>query len=173
MLSIHLSPPPSYLPHLLCVALMPGVPIAADAQEDARTRLLQATSIRCQLNIGSTATWKAGSPSIERSESGEGEVTFDAIEPEESTARAIGNVGAEDVLVLSTQIGFTFVEVTDAGNLVVTTVFASTAPERPNHFIAVESRHVGWPASWPEGPKTESAPGPFPAQYHGTCTILK
>lgn len=170
MLLTHL---PLYPPHLLAVAIIAGIPIAGYAQEDARTRLLQATSIRCQFSKGATVTWDAGSPSIERSDFGEGEVTFDSIDPEESTARAIGKVGTEDVMVLTTQVGFTFLEVTGTGNVVATTVFASTAAERPNHFTAVESRHIGWPASWPEASESKNSTGPFPSQYHGTCTILE
>jgi hypothetical protein len=76
------------------------------------------------------------------------------------TARIIGNIGAGDILVKMTPAGITFIEETLFGNLNITTVFANYDSSASQRFVAVASRH-------------QNINGPFPSQYHGTCTILE
>lgn len=162
------------LRYLLFAVVLVGVPIAGNAQErdDARTQLLRASSIRCQFQEGTKAAWEGGSLNIETAEEKE-EVTFDSIDPESGTARLIAERGAADVRVMRTKVGFTFLDVTDAGNPVITTVFAFVVPGRQSRYIAVDSHHMGWPASFP-WPESESDTAPvFALQYHGTCEILQ
>lgn len=171
--------PPTYLPSaafplrrlLLAIALV-GVPVAGSAQEqgDARTQLFQATSIRCQFEEGTKATYDDGRVNIETAEEEE-EVTFDSIDPESGTARLIADMGATDVRVMRTEVGLTFLDVTDAGNPVTTTVFAFVVPGDRSRYIAVDSHHMGWPATW-SWPEPDTAPV-FALQYHGTCEILE
>lgn len=155
---------------LFAVALV-GVPVPGNAQEqgDSRNRLFQASTIRCHFQKGTEATWEEGRLSIETSEDGE-EVTFDSIDPEAGTARLIAEAGPADVRVMSTEVGLTFHDVTEAGNPVLTTVFAFVVPGHRTRYIAVDSHHMGWPASWP-WPEPDTAPV-FALQYHGTCEIL-
>ena len=58
-----------------------------------------------------------------------------------------------------TAAGITFAEQTEVGNINITTVFSDYVGTASRRFIAVQSRHI-------------SALGPFPSQYHGTCSIL-
>lgn len=160
------------LRYVLLTVVLVGVPIAGNAQErdDARTRLLRASSIRCQFQEGTKAAWEGGSLNIETAEEKE-EVTFDSIDPESGTARLIAEMGAADVRVMRTEVGFTFLDVTDAGNPVITTVFAFEVPGRQSRYIAVDSHHMGWPVSFP-WPESDTAPV-FALQYHGTCEMLE
>jgi len=97
---------------------------------------------------------------LESSDFGQGgQVTFDSIDAKAGKARIVGNVGAGDVLVLVTIAGLTFVEQTAFGNVNLTTVFAAYDSPSSRRFVAVSSRH-------------QNLNGPFPSQYHGTCSVL-
>lgn len=121
--------------------------------------LLGAQSLRCSINQGTQASWDTGELSLKSARFAEdAEVVFDAINTETGKARIIGNAGAGDLLVTVVGSGIMFVEFTPVGNVNITTVFASY--DSAQHFIAVESRH-------------QYIAGPFPSQYHGTCTILE
>ena len=124
-------------------------------------RLLNAQSIGCELKIGTQAFWDGGKLKLKESNFGEGgKVTFDSIDTRKGKARIIGTAGAGDVVVFITPSGLTFVEQTAFGNLNFTTVFAAYDSSSLRRFIAVSSRHMNFN-------------GPFPSQYHGTCSILE
>jgi hypothetical protein len=124
-------------------------------------RLINAESIGCELDKGTQASWDSGKLKLIRSNFGkDGKVIFYSIDTKKGKARIIGNVGAEDVAVLITPSGLTFVEQTGFGNLNFTTIFAAYDSSSFHRFIAVSSRHMNFN-------------GPFPSQYHGTCAILE
>ena len=120
-----------------------------------------AHSIRCDLGQGTQASWDGGKLKLESANFGKGgQVTFDSIDANSGKARIIANAGAGDVFVLVTAIGLTFIEQTAMGNINFTTVFATYDSATSHRFIAVSSRH-------------QDLNGPFPSQYHGTCSILE
>ena len=83
--------------------------------------------------------------------------TLASIDTKTKTAQLIGNIGANKVRVIPGDGGLHFLNLTGSGNLVVTTVFASTDAE--GKFHAVHSRHV-------------SIDGPIVSQYYGSCEGL-
>lgn len=133
----------------------------AEQVDEAFGRLLRARSLRCDLQTGTQASWDGGTLKLQPASFGEGgRVTFDSIDTKSGKARLIGNAGASDIQVVPTAIGLTFVEQTAFGNLNFTTVFASYDSLSSRRFVAVASRH-------------QDLNGPFPSQYHGTCSILE
>ena len=149
---------------LLAIALVLLIPAAtahAQQADEPFARLLGARSIRCELGKGTQASWDGGKLKLESSNFGKGgQVTFDSIDAKAGKARIVANVGAGDVLVLVTIAGLTFVEQTALGNVNFTTVFASYDSPSSRRFVAVSSRH-------------QNLNGPFPSQYHGTCSVLE
>jgi hypothetical protein len=122
---------------------------------------VSAHSIRCQLGRGTQASWDGGKLELENANMGEsGQATFDSIDPKAGKARLIGNAGAGDVLIIATSAGLTFIEQTAFGNVNFTTVFAAYDSAASRRFVAVSSRH-------------QNINGPFPSQYHGTCSVLE
>lgn len=82
--------------------------------------------------------------------------TFAALDALKSSAQIIGNAGAAQVIYLDRFPRIQFIEITDAGNIAVTSVFAfSTDQPLP----AVHSRHMSF------GGKSAVV-----SQYVGTCT---
>ena len=134
-----------------------------DAQQvdEPFKRLVNARSLRCELTRGVQASWDSGQLKLEPSAmSDAGKMTFDSISPKDGTARIIGNAGVGDVIVNVSIAGITFLEETKSGNLNITTIFASYESPGSRRFVAVQSRH-------------QTLNGPFPSQYHGTCTVLE
>ena len=87
-------------------------------------------------------------------------MTFDSIDAKGGKARIIGNEGASNARVLLTATGLTFVEETAFGNVNFTTVFGRYDSATSRRFVAISSRH-------------QDINGPFPSQYHGTCSVLE
>ena len=83
--------------------------------------------------------------------------TLASIDIEAKTAQLVGNIGADKVKVIIGDHGLHFMNLTGTGNLIVTTVFAST--DASGKFHAVHSRHV-------------SIDGPIVSQYYGSCEGL-
>lgn len=132
----------------------------AQSADDAFGRLLKARSLRCDIQRGTQASWDGGNLKLEPATYGEGgRVTFDSIDIRSGKARLIGNAGAGDIQVVPTAVGLTFVEQTAFGNLNFTTVFGTYDSPSSRRLITVTSRH-------------QDLHGPFPSQYHGTCSIL-
>jgi hypothetical protein len=87
------------------------------------------------------ANWGGAEPQVERYENGFGsEFLFDSIG--EKGARFIGNAGSEDVHVIRTEMGPTFIEKTSAGSWNTTTVSGFRDKKSPNRFAAVTSRNI-------------------------------
>jgi len=146
---------------LMLMAFALGHSASADEIEEVPSVVFRAFSIRCEFDRGTQASWDGGTLKLESARAGSGgAVTFDSIDTKEGKARIVGNVGAGDVMLLVTQAGITFVEITLLGNVNVTTVFAAPYSSDRRRFAAVQSRHA-------------EINGPFPAQYHGVCRVLE
>ena len=125
--------------------------------DDAFERLMSAKSLKCEFGSGSYADWK-GSKAKVKKDNFDATIIYDSIDLKTSKARMIGNAGSIDVVVLATGTGLTFIEETGAGNIHITTVFASYA-KGTKDFIVVTSRHLMFISK------------PLPSQYHGTCKV--
>ena len=133
----------------------------AQQADDPLVSLLNAQSIECNFGKGTEALWDKGKLKLVASDFGVGvKVAFESIDAKGGKARLNGNLGGRDVLVFFTGSGITFLEQTGMGNINITTVFFHYKFPTARHFIAVTSRH-------------QIFNGPFPSQYHGTCSILK
>ncbi len=117
-------------------------------------RLSNTRSLKCTFSTVIQASWKSGELST-KTESESWDVNLDNIDLKSGHARAIGNQGAVDVVVLITLESLSFLEVTQSGNPHLTTVFPNYKTGTDD-FIAVTSRHI-------------SFLHPFPSQHHGTC----
>ena len=84
------------------------------------------------------------------------DLTFASLNSQQGKAQLIGNARASDVQFWKGAWTWNFVEVTDTGNVMTTTVF-----DRSNgkDFPAVHSRH------------TSVAGEPLPSQYRGDCSV--
>jgi hypothetical protein len=128
--------------------------VSVFAGESVFGRLANMKSLRCTFGPGTYGDWKGGNLKIGKNSLGT--LQFDSIDVKTNTARMIGNVAAGNVTVFLTPAGLTFVEQTDSGNMIFSTVFASYK-KNTTDFIAVTSRHI------------DMLDGPLPSQYHGSC----
>ena len=120
----------------------------------------EAQTIRCDFTRGVSANWDGAEPKLELQRDGFGsEFLFDSIG--EKRARFIGNAGSEDVQVIRTEMGLTFIEKTSAGSWNTTTVFRFLDKKYPNRFAAVTSRHIN------------SFAHLTTSQYYGLCKVLE
>ena len=123
-------------------------------------QIFEAQTIRCDFTTGVSANWDGAEPKLELLRDGLGsEFLFDSIG--DKGARFIGNAGSEDVHVIRTEMGLTFIEKTSAGSWNTTTVFGFRDKKCPNKFAAVTSRHIN------------SFTHPTTSQYYGLCKVLE
>ena len=139
------------------IALLP----VANAQDDNEMlRLFKAESITCNFDKGAVAEWEEGDVKVSAANFGKGGVVvYTSIDIDERGAVMTGVQGKNPVVVLLTAVGLTFVENTDVGNLIFTTIF--NPPQVGGSYQAVTSRHVF------------SFVKPLPSQYHGICIIAE
>ena len=137
--------------------------------------LISAKSIECYFPKGSFANWRGQSMKLEEDRMSDA-IHFDNIDiTDKNQARMIANVGATDVRVFMSPTGITFIENTNIGNFMYTTVFPSylgnkkinSEPQKDTFlfqkaYIAVTSRHSYAPII-----------GAMPSQFHGYCRILE
>ena len=125
--------------------------------EDPWKALAKARSLKCSFETVMQADWKNGRLSTTKyTESLV--LHFDSIDHDTNHARLIGNQTAADVFATLSGVGITFIEVTGAGNHMVTTIFP-TYKQGSQEFVAVSSRHfMGFDY-------------PYPSQRHGTCLV--
>jgi hypothetical protein len=107
----------------------------------------------CVFSLGVTSTYSQGWKS-ERNKD-RLEFTFAALDEGKGTAQFIGNAGASTVHFVKGRFTWNFVEVTPAGNITSTTVFAADEGNLP----AVHSRHPALAKG-----------NPVVSQYLGTCS---
>ena len=141
----------------LLALLIAITPLVTNAQGDAVEKLFKTKSLKCTFEMGTSGDWEKGELNIEKSRYG-GSLHFDSIDLKEGEARLIGKQDATDVMVIVTPGGITFMELTDTGNVIFTTVFPEYK-KGTRDFIAVSSRHMNLPG------------GPLTAQYYGTCKV--
>ena len=123
-------------------------------------QIFEAQTIRCDFTRGVSANWDGAEPKLELQKDGFGsEFLFDSIG--EKRARFIGNAGSEDVQVIRTEMGLTFIKKTSAGSWNTTTVFGFRDKKYPNRFAAVTSRHIN------------SFTHLITSQYYGLCKVLE
>lgn len=137
--------------------------------------LISAKSIECHFPQGSFANWQGKSMKLEEDHMSNA-IHFDNIDTSnKKQARMIANGGATDVRAFMSPTGITFIENTDIGNFIYTTVFPSylgnkkinSEPQKDTFlfqkaYIAVTSRHSYAPII-----------GAMPSQFHGYCRILE
>lgn len=138
-------------------------------------KLISAKSIECYFPQGVRANWQGGAMKLEEDHFSDA-THFDNIDLSgKGRARVIGNRGTTDIMAFASPTGITFIEKTDIGNLIYTTVFPSylgdkkiNSEPKKNTFlfqeayIAVTSRHA-----------YHLRYGIMPAQYYGYCIILE
>lgn len=172
----------------LFIFLILSVPIIAMANElpqsdpnNLKTQYLKAMksladtkSLKCFFPQGKFVTWKGKKIAVEDDHMSNA-ILFDNIDVfKEKKARIIGNAGAEDVVAFISPTGITFIESTEVGNKVYTSVFPTyiedkefnSGPRRDSFqyekaFIAVTSRHIYIPIH-----------GVMISQYYGYCVIF-
>jgi hypothetical protein len=144
-------------PVLIALAAVLPSSALAQANDDVFGDLISAKSLKCTFAPGTVAEWKGGEFALSKDQ-WKGDTHFDSIDLKQSRARLIGNATATDVLVLPTAQGLSFLEATDSGNVILTTVFAARCGPAGS-FCAVMSRHVNLVGEV------------FPSQYYGSCVV--
>lgn len=126
--------------------------------DEAFDTLVNARSLKCVFDVAATGRWKEGKLSVE---TGRDDLTlnFDSIDLKAQKARMIGNQAADDVVVLTSKRGITFLEETPIGNFTFTTVFFRYNAAKD--FIAVTSRHMDFIL------------GVTISQLYGSCQIYR
>ena len=151
---------------LICAVFVFSISIFAEDDTNDNelfNKLITAKTLKFISLKSCTADWKKGNPKLlvdnDITEKEFPPLIFDSIDLKKRTARIIGNQGADDVMVILTLTGITFIEQTGSGNLNYTTVFFSCV-EGTEDYIAVHSRHLDLGVT-----------KPFPSQLHGICKI--
>ena len=119
----------------------------------------QTLSFRCNFTDGQITNFDKGSPSTKR-ENKFTELIFDQIDINKKTARLIGNAGVAQVQALEGDESIHLVEITNSGNLNMTTIFLTDKNKSIGIFPVVHSRHI------------KIASSPLPSQYVGLCKEL-
>jgi hypothetical protein len=108
----------------------------------------------CSFDTGTEATVDQGTVEAKPITGAPLNVTFAAVDPAKGTAQIVGNLGASDITLIVGTDGYSFVEVTGVGNVILTTVFDTSVAS--GGLFAVMSRHV-------------SIQGPVVSHYRGAC----
>lgn len=120
----------------------------------------QTLSFRCNFSDGQVTNFDSGNPSTKHG-SKFPELVFDQIDTSKKTARLIGNIGAAQVQVIDGGEVIHLAEITNSGNLNLTSIFFTDKSKTSGSFPVVHSRHL----------KTSFA-SPLPSQYIGLCKEL-
>jgi hypothetical protein len=119
----------------------------------------QTLSFRCNFTDGQITNFDKGSPNTKR-ENKFTELIYDQIDITKKTARLIGNAGVAQVQALEGDESIHLVEITNSGNLNMTTIFLTDKGKNIGAFPVVHSRHI------------KIASSPLPSQYIGLCKEL-
>ena len=120
----------------------------------------QTLSFRCNFTDGQITNFDSGVPTTKH-ESKFTELVYDQIDTVKKSARLIGNVGVAEVQVVEGSQLMHLVEITNSGNLNLTTIFFTDKSKLSGTYPVVHSRHL----------KTSTS-GPLPSQYIGLCREL-
>jgi len=147
---------------LLVGFVLASAAFRGDAQSSSRSRLAAAKRINCTFSMLATTMWKDGDtlPEVKPANLA---FSFDSINSDEGTARAIGPFGASDIVVRLSGTTLTFLQMFNEGPLYVTTVFSVQG--RSGKQKAVHSRHEYTEVSLPGFTSR-------PEQYYGECEIV-
>lgn len=122
-------------------------------------------SFRCQFSEGASAHIDSGRIQQRRIVEDKLEIVFDQIDKNAGTARVIGNGGAFDLSAFYfANDSLHLVEVTGAGNMVITTVFDIKNALEGRRSFAVHSRHNNFSRA--------GQGAPMPSQYYGFCLSI-
>jgi len=119
----------------------------------------QTLSFRCNFTDGIATNFDKGTPSTKR-DAKFTELVFDQIDTSKQTARLIGNVGVAQIQALEGSESIHLVEITNSGNLNITTIYLTGKGKSIGAFPVVHSRHMN------------TASSPLPSQYIGLCKEL-
>jgi hypothetical protein len=157
---------------LLTAASALSVPLGA---QDPNALLAQAQTLRCFFETGHMFEWIDGAPSGRATKIDDTPVIFDRIDHEAGRARLIAMSPAgpqlADVAVVvfdtgpipgGSTYGLTFIEVSSAGSVNITTVWSpadsQSIPAQPGSYPAADSHH-------------NALDRPFPSQFPGWCRV--
>jgi hypothetical protein len=119
--------------------------------------LMTTRSLKCSFPAAATADWNSDEPRLRTSsEQKDFGFNIDAIDHKTHKARLIGNAGSDDLTSVAGDSSVSFIEVTPAGSINLTTVYAWR--DKLRRFKAVHSRHV-------------AIGGPSPSQNYGFCQV--
>ena len=117
-------------------------------------------SVRCKFTNGQATDFDKSLPNTKKSND-MSELIFDQIDSTKNTARLVGSLGAQTVEMISGADLIHLIELTNAGNMNITTIFGTSKILSKKTFPVVHSRHI------------MLSSGPFPSQYLGLCDKLK
>jgi hypothetical protein len=132
---------------LLCASTLAHAPLSAMEASAPKAFV-------CAFNSGEIVSVENGTVR-KRATSDKITVTFAAIDSMKQTAQMIGNAGSSDVTLIESDTSYSFVEVTLAGHVNLTTIFRTEL--KSGGFFAVHSRHI-------------NIVGPFVSELLGSCT---
>jgi len=127
---------------------------------DASNRLAAMKAVSCTFGEGTIRTLSAVEEPEPEATSMASPIIFSNIDIKGRKAVMGGNQGGANVLVLLGKGGLTFVEITEAGNIVTTTIFPSRPRVGTKALLAVHSRHI---SAFPLGTNA------IVSQYYGQC----
>ncbi len=142
------------------------LPQLAFAQTDNLSRLLNAKTIRCNIEEGYTSTFDGQKRSFEKgafSKNPEDSIlTYIKIDLEQGSALVVGNAGTDDIIVRPGATGLNFIDFTNAGAMMTSTIFSNRYPDGGYFFVT--SRH----SQLSLGDTTS-----LPSQWIGKCKIIE
>lgn len=119
----------------------------------------QTYSFRCNFSDGLFTHFDKGTPTSKRDNKFT-ELVFDQIDTAKQAARLIGNLGVSQIQALEGSDSIHLIEITNTGNLNMTTIFLTRKGKSIGAFPVVHSRHMN------------TASSPLPSQYIGLCKEL-
>jgi len=147
------------------LALGCGVAARSDglAQDASKSRLSNVKGLKCAFALYSAATWNNGEARADIKPASLS-VSFDEIDADNGTARAVGAFGPTDIVVKLSMWNLHFLDIRSEGSLYVTTVFDRES--RNGKLKAVHTRHEYTDVSVPGFTSK-------PEQYYGECEVRK
>jgi hypothetical protein len=133
---------------------------AADAQAP-QPKLDDIRAVKCDFTVSAVGTWEQGKAEAAL-KSGRLTIQFDGINPDDGTARAIGDYGVSDIIVRLSSSTLHLVQSFRDGPLYATTIFPLETHD--GRLAAVHTRHEFTKVSLPGFTSR-------PEQYYGDCAV--
>jgi hypothetical protein len=143
------------------LAALGAAPEALAQNSALQRKLAAAKALECTFATLATGNWQGAKPTAAVAEA-KLEVSFSAINIDEGTAEADGGFGAAYIIVRYAQGYLHLMQMSEAGPLHVTTVFA--AESSPGRFKAAHTRHEYSPTMVPGFTSR-------PELYVGDCAV--